>query len=40
MSRFVYRKPLLGPKSWGKGIRNGNKLVLKVGCDIKNKKLM
>jgi len=36
MYKLVYRKLLLGPKSWGKGGMNGNKLVLKVGCDTKN----
>jgi hypothetical protein len=35
MPKLIYRKPLLGPKSQGKGGRNGNKFVLKVGCDTK-----
>jgi hypothetical protein len=34
-SWFV-KKPLFGPKSQGKGGKNGNGLVLKVGCNTKN----
>jgi hypothetical protein len=34
---MVYKKPLYGPKSLGKKSKNGDGLVLKVGCDIKIK---
>jgi hypothetical protein len=38
MPWLVYIKSLFGPKSRGKGGRNGNGngLVLKVGCNIEN----
>jgi hypothetical protein len=38
MPRLVYRKPLLGPKSQGKGRRNGHGLMMKwdVTSKIKN----
>jgi len=36
MPWLIYKKPLFGPKSWGKGGKNGNGLVLKVGCNIEN----
>ncbi len=34
--KMGYRKPLYGPKSLGKGGKNGSGLVLKMACDIKN----
>jgi hypothetical protein len=36
MHRLVYRKKLLGPKSLGKGDKNGSGFVVIVGCDIGN----
>jgi hypothetical protein len=34
---LVYRKPLFEPKIWGKVGKNGNGLVLKVGCNTKTR---
>jgi len=36
--KMGYRKSLYGPK--GKGGKNGNGLILEVGCDIKNWKIL
>jgi hypothetical protein len=36
----VFKKPLFKPKNEGKGGRNKNELVLKVGCNIKIKNLL
>jgi hypothetical protein len=33
---MVYKKPLHGQKSMEKEGKNGNRLVLKVACDIEN----
>jgi len=35
MPNKVFKKPLFKPQNEGKGGRNENKLVLKVGCNIK-----
>jgi hypothetical protein len=40
MFRLIYKKPLLGPKSSRKGSRNATKLMVKMGCDIENKKFL
>jgi hypothetical protein len=36
MPRLVYKKPLFGPKSLGKVSKDGEGLVLNMGCDIEN----